>query len=266
MKKFILTSCMVALCSAAFSQESRDLFFKEPLKEDVLGTVPVKKNILGSSRSKKWFDALSTESSWIGAQLFYNFDGSNLDNVVGAAKVKLNTAKYSTTRFKLNIIGNIAKFSSALDKEKLSTDLREISQSEQGLIVGFEPIYKLLKNSPATKLNLYGNLAYKINNFQNVNEDNESGSLSQARFLAGIEFEGLQFEDGNGMVYFSLELGGSFFDKNQYKKIFNEEKSSLKFIESTFIMPISGKFGLMLKYTITQYSTPAFGSGIVIKN
>lgn len=257
---------MLILCLPALSQINTQTSFK---KQDLDFTSPLTfKSSKGSTKKAQWAMGMTSESSWIGAQLFYNFDGTNLDNVVGAAKVKLNTAKNTRARFKLNIIGNIAKFSSALDKENLSTDLRELSQSEQGFIVGFEPIFTLIKKTEGTKakLNLYGNLAYKVNNFQNINEEKENGTLSQARFLAGVEFEGVEFSDGNGTLYASIEAGGNFFDSNQYVKIFNEKKSSLLFVESTFIMPISGKFGLMFKYTITQYSTPAFGSGIIIKN
>jgi hypothetical protein len=211
--------------------------------------------------------ASSSRSSWVGATLFYNLDGSNLDNVVGAGKVKLNTVKNLNGPFRLNVIGNISKFSSATNTEKISSDILEISQSTQGLSAGLEPIY-LIVNNPQDKIyfNAYGNLLYKLNNFQKVNNSDKDIALSQGRFTLGLEFDGIEFSDGGGLLHFGIEGSLTSFSKDKYNQIFNQQKSSLYTLEMTFIMPLFGKLGLMLNHTITQGIKPVSAVGMVIKN
>lgn len=226
-------------------------------------------NVDDSQNSKNKSDNIyilsNSRSTWIGAQLFYNFDGSNLDNTVGAATIKLNTASnISKKHFELNVVGNIAKLSSAVDKDNLSRDLREISQSAQGLNIGLEPIFKII-DTTGCKFDIYGNIGYKINSFQDVNDDGDDVGLSQGRFMVGAQIEFLKFDD-DSMLHLSVEGGASVFDKNEYAKVFGKPKSSLLFLETMVILPIGKKFGFLTKYTLTQYGTPVFGAGLVVRN
>ena len=209
----------------------------------------------------------NSASTWIGSQLFYNLDGSTLDNVVGAAKIKINTVKrLENSNFNLNVIGNISKFSGAVDRENIDRDLREISQSEQGLAIGLEPLYKIIDLNEI-KLQAYGGLMYKLNHFQNINAEGDDVGLSQGRFSLGLQIEALQFSDGGGLLHLSIEGGSSIFvDQDKYAQVFNENRSSLAFVESTFILPLFGQFGLLAKYVITEDIKPVFGAGIIIKN
>lgn len=66
-----------------------------------------------SGKDKK--KTASLESSIAGATLFYNLNGNNIDNLVGAANVKLNTASNFTGDFRLNVVGNITKVAGELN-------------------------------------------------------------------------------------------------------------------------------------------------------
>lgn len=209
--------------------------------------------------------AISSRSLWTGATLFYNLDGSDLDNVVGAGKVLLNTARRATGKFRLNIIGNISKFSSAADTKNPSSDILEISQSSQGLSAGFEPLYMIVNNSSTRNyLNLYSNLMYKLNNFQKINNTEENIALSQGRFTVGLEWEGVEFSDGGNLIHVGIEGTKSIFSASGYEKVFNKNIKSLSSAEVTVIVPLFSNLGLLVNYTMTKGIKPVFGAGIIL--
>lgn len=212
--------------------------------------------------------AITYNSTWVGATLFYNFGGGNsADNVIGSAKVLLQTTnQFNGTKFGLNIIGNIAKVTSDGGTDQLKQSVLAISQSSQGLSAGFEGTYDLVNNKVDCFLTLYSDLLYKFNDFTNVGDSKTDIGLSQGRFSVGIQYEGIPFGEQNDLIHFGIEGGINFFDSNNYAKVFNNKNSSLANLEATFIFPIATRMGILLNQTFTQRSSPVFSAGIVIKS
>jgi hypothetical protein len=206
----------------------------------------------------------SSANSWTGATLFYNFDGADLDNVVGAAKVKFNTAKGNSKWIKLNVIGNISKFTSSVSTTDSSKDLRQIAQSAQGLSVGLEPLVSLY-HSQSVDVRSWVTANYKINSFQNVGPTEKSVGLSQGRFTVGAEFEGIEFVDGGKRLSLAVEGSATtFLNKQGYTDVFGTKAKPLYALEWSFVLPLFGNFGLLVGQTIAKGVEPAFSAGMVI--
>ncbi|MDQ1088582.1 carboxypeptidase-like regulatory domain-containing protein [Siphonobacter sp. SORGH_AS_1065] len=210
--------------------------------------------------------ATSTESQWVGANLFYNFDGSNLDNVVGGAKVQLSTAKNLTGAFRFYVVGNIGKFSSGVDKADLEKNIKDIVQSEQGLSVGLCPLYRIM-DKPNLKIRTWSTINYKLNSFNNIEDgqgNKTSIALNQGRLTLGGEIEAIEFIDNENKMHLGIEGSYTFFDKNTYYSIFQKERKGILGLEITLVIPIFNKFGFMVNQTFMQGSKPVFGAGLII--
>src|SRR5690606_17296478 len=82
--------------------------------------------------TSKRIDQLPTSSGWTGATLIQNFDGNGAESIVGGGFVRINTAPNLNGSFRLNVVGNLASISKALNTEDLSSNLVRIGQSAQG--------------------------------------------------------------------------------------------------------------------------------------
>lgn len=209
--------------------------------------------------------AISSASSWVGATLAYNFDGNSSENVIGAAKVNINTVKRFTGAFRLNVIGNIAKFTGIVEQDELDRGIRDLVQSSQGFSAGLEPLYTV-KNDIDFTARVWGNLNYKLNQIQDVEVDlvKENVTLHQFRLAVGGEIEALEMTNGGRRMHFGLELSMTFFDEAKYQMVFNDTKSSLFAIEWSYILPLTGDLGLIVGQVISPSIKSALNVGIII--
>lgn len=208
----------------------------------------------------------SSKSEWIGASLIYNFGDNNeiSDNIAGGAKVRLNSAIFSQSInwFDLNIIGNIGNFISSTDSLNRSS-LTTIAQSEQGLIVGIEPLFTL-KDKIEFTWRAWITLNYKFNDYKKTIDDKiDNIGLHQGRFTIGTEFDFIRFEN-NRRMHLALEGVYTIFDENKYENIFAENRKKLLSASISFILPLQGNLGLAIGETFSQGSKPTFSAGIII--
>lgn len=211
--------------------------------------------------------ASSSASSWIGATLAYNIDGQDSENIIGSSKVKLNTSKRFTGHFRLNVIGNIAKFSGNIDTTAFRKDIREIVQSSQGLSIGLEPLY-IIKEDFVNDLHIrsWVTLNYKVNQFKGVGLESTSKNvtLSQFRLTTGAEIEAIEFQDGGRLIHFGFEGAISTFSSDKYFQVFNEDRSTLFSFEWNVTVPVFGSLGFTAGQTISSGIKPVFFAGIII--
>ncbi len=223
-------------------------------------------SLLENPLSELLVSSYSSASSWVGATLAYNLDGKSSENVIGAAKVKINSVKrFDGKRFNLNIIGNISKFTGIVDKDELELGIRDIIQSSQGLSVGLEPLFNVARKEDMI-IRVWSNLNYKLNQFQNIEVDAElvDVSLSQFRFALGAEIETFQLSDGGRFMHLGVELSQTFFDEAKYLQVFNESESSLFALEWSFILPLNGTLGIVFGQVISPDIKPTFNAGLII--
>ena len=208
----------------------------------------------------------SSASSWVGATLAYNFDGKSSENVIGAAKVKINSVKrFEGQRFNLNIIGNISKFTGIVDKDELELGIRDIIQSSQGVSVGLEPLFNVTQKRDLI-VRVWSNFNYKLNQFQDIeiNSVIEDVSISQFRVALGGEIETFQLSDGGRFMHFGAEVSMTLFDEAKYLQVFNETKSSLYAFEWSFILPLNGTLGIVFGQVISPDIKSTFNAGLII--
>lgn len=211
------------------------------------------------------YEAGSSDSEWNGASLFYNLDGSDADNIIGAAKVQINTAVIIPDLLKLHVISNITKPTGNLDTASIRKDIRKLAQSSQGLSFGLEPIFNLL-NKPNVKVRSWVSVNYKLNSFTKKldNRTEETNNLSQARFTIGAELYALKFSNSEKSIHIGVEGFLNKFKEQDYKAIFGESKRNLTGAEFTVIIPLFAKLGFILNQTFVRGSKPVIGAGIVV--
>jgi len=249
---YFLTLIIVVVYSASYGQADSDI-----------------------ATSNKTLDESITFSSplsfWAGSTLSYSFESEGSDNFIGGGLVQLETFKrfQNNKKFKLLIVGNIAKITSSLSEEDVSDDISEIVLSDQGLSVGFAPIYQVwdraVDGEKGDFLRLYGNVGYKVNGFQDVGAENETINLDQFRVSAGIEFEGLEVSSG-APTNLSTEIIYSLYSGSKYESIFGDFESNFMAIESQLIIPIGNKLGFLLKHTWSTRTNGVFQLGLVLSS
>ena len=211
--------------------------------------------------------AVSSQSSWVGATVGYNFQGKSTDNVIAGARVRLNEVEQFKTHkhFDLLVIGNISKITSS-GSDSIAQEVNSIIQSTQGLSVGISPIWTINPdNADSNFFRLFATANYKLNAFKDIGIDRETINIGQGRFTLGFEFEGFEVVDG-GKFNFNLELGLSVFEEDNYYKVFCKHYNSITSLESSLIIPISGKFGIMTSYTMSNRTKPVFQAGFLIRS
>jgi len=211
--------------------------------------------------------AISPLSSWVAAQLTYSFDGkASSDNIIGAAKIKIATVEQfmPNPRFDLLVIGNFARVTSLVSTYP-SDDLKEITQSAQGLSMGIAPIFKLNPfNSQQNFFRTWLSANYKLNGFQLKNQEEEIINLHQFRASIGLEFEGFKIQNG-GHFLLGVEWSYSSFSEEIYSQIFEQSLNKIIALEATLIIPMPGNLGLMGSVIISDVNKPVFQGGFVVK-
>jgi len=215
------------------------------------------------------FHSGSSSNEWIGASIAYNIgeESNDANNFIGSTKVKLNTALLSDKykHFDLNIIGNIGNFINSGDTINTS-GLTAIAQSTQGISVGIEPLVTL-KNTKDGNFTwrAWTTFNYKFNSYKkNVSdEDIENVPLHQGRFTIGTEIDFIKFE-GKRRMHMGIEGAYTVFNASDYETIFLENKSNLLSASISFIMPLTGRFGLSISETFTEGKKPIFTAGFII--
>ena len=166
--------------------------------------------------------------------------------------------------FNLYVVGNFARVTSPVSPNP-SDDLKEITQSAQGLSVGISPVYKLNPNNLNKNFfRTWFSVGYKLNGFQLQNKEDETVNLHQFRTSVGIEFEGFQVENG-GSFLLGVECSYSVFSQEAYERVFERSVSGIPAIEGTLIVPLQGNFGLLGSILISEHNKPAFQGGIIVK-
>ncbi len=212
---------------------------------------------------------VSPLSNYAGATLYYNFDdNSSLDNVVGAANVKIDeVGKFvSNKHFKLPLVGNIAKIGAVTDTTNLDKNIRQIAQSAQGISIGLAPTYIFNPdNSDGDFFRGWASASYKVNSFQGTGKDKANVTLNQLRISAGIEFEGWVFSGSKRPMHIGLEGFYSQFDADKYKEIFKESKSSIMSANLSIIFPINANMGFLILGTYSENTHPVYSGGLIFK-
>lgn len=211
----------------------------------------------------------TSDNYWFGATLGYNLAGKSIEDVVGSAKVVLNPLNDEWLGGKWGIIGNFSNFQGSVDKSEIEKSVRKITQTEQGLFVGIgsiwtEPIGKKINFEDQSKLRFAFSSGARLNSFTNIGVDSSTADLLQFRNSLGAEFEGGAWKNG-GKLTFSVDASVGFFTKSDYKKIFNEDKTSIFVLDASAILPASKNMGILVSSTFTPKEKPTFMLGIIFK-
>lgn len=221
----------------------------------------------------------SRKNYWHGATIAYNFDGLDIDNVIGNTKVEINPFTGNKPLIKGNwaIIGNIGNFVSAQSKEDASKDIKKLAQQIQGLNVGLGSVWEYQSGAlvqPAADLSNVKPLfriefitAYRLNGFQNVGVDTQTIVISQFRNSLALEYETAMWGENKDAGRLSVTLEGaiSVFDGQQFEKVYNHYRDALASAELTAILPLAKNFGVMGNMTVAQKTRPIYQMGIIIK-
>jgi hypothetical protein len=212
--------------------------------------------------------SVSEQSYWVGASIGYNVNksGGSANNIIGAAAVTINPVTKKIFNADLAIVGNIGNFVSTQTKDDIASNISKLSQANNGLNIGLSATWKL--NDPKDTVNalrFFALSGYQLNAFQKVGPDTTSVSLSQWRNTAGFEFEGLPFKNG-GVMHFGVAATLGIFDQTAYQQIFMNKKSNILSLDASIILPLSKQFGFVFEGTYSQYTTPVYLIGVVIKN
>lgn len=245
-----------------------NLDFKKPMPGFVAGARSgAGFNVFKLEKQRHRHMAISPLSSWVAAQLTYSFDGkASSDNIIGAAKIKIATVEQfvQNPRFDLLVIGNFARVTSLVSTNP-NDDLKEITQSAQGLSMGIAPIFKLNPFNPRRNfLRTWLSANYKLNGFQLKNQEEEVINLHQFRASIGLEFEGFKIQNG-GNFLLGVEWSYSSFSEDIYSQIFEQSINKITALEATLIIPMPGNLGLMGSVIISDVNKPIFQGGFVVK-
>lgn len=209
--------------------------------------------------------ALSSKNYWIGASLGYNIGGTDIEDLVGSAKIMMNPFNGKIFGGDFGVIGNFSNFLSVQNKEETDKNLTKILQSTQGLSFGLAGIWDLHKAESKVHSRFFYSLTGRLNAFKNVGADSINVNLYQFRNSVGVELETLEFKNG-GALTFAIEATVGMFDQKKYEKIFNERKNSLTSLETSVVIPFSSNVGLLTNGTFSQGTKPIFQFGLIFKN
>lgn len=220
----------------------------------------------GSSLSSS--SSISPQSYWVGASVGSNVNkpsGNSGNNIVGGAGVSINTLKSTPLGATWAIVGNLGNFNSSTDTKDLSTNLSKLSQANSGLNVGIAATWALNDTTQSKHaFRAFGITSYQLNTFSNVGADSSTVSLNQWKTSAGLEFEQQDFNNG-GALHAGLAAGIGVFDPTAYKKVFGTSKSNILSLDATIVLPLSTQFGFLLEGTYSQYATPTYLIGVIIR-
>ena len=213
-------------------------------------------------------EGASAFNPWVGAQLLNNFEGTGdfVDNLIVSARV-LYEVKTNSTSFKIPVMGNISELKSDLltDTEKTKEAINKIILGDQGLNFGIYPYYILNDyDDDDFYLIAHGSLGYKLNGFQLDSTTTEY--LNSGRISAGLEVGyGLLNEvTGDKPITLSLTPVITFFDKEQYQTIFEENLGSIFSFEITGIIPISSTgVGIMIEKVFANEGNNPIRVGVI---
>jgi len=209
-------------------------------------------------------------SYWKGASLAYNLDGSSAGNIIANTKFMINSMDlgvdgktWKNLYWTLGVVGNFGNFLSSKEKTEVDRDIARISQSGQGLNIGFS----FLGETERAKNSIFRVeyiTSYRLNAFQNVGLDSTTVALNQFRNAITFEGEFSGFKN-KGALSLSFELGYNIFDKRKFNEIFGYERSGILTGEATVILPISSNLGMLSSVTFAQKMSPKYQFGIYIK-
>lgn len=213
----------------------------------------------------------SRYSSISGSLVFNAFEDSEVNDLISTVTMKLGTFNLGALResekkkFQLYLTGTLSDFSDQ-KKEDVEKGLVELAQQNQGLQVGFEPVYDLKCWSANKKdtayLRLYAGLVAKYNSF--TIPDSSSVGLPQFRITAGFEFEGITLIDDDKPINFHLYYYRNMFDGSQFAKVFEKERTHIQGVETGLIVPISKVLGLRVGATFSGLFKPIWNGGIML--
>lgn len=217
--------------------------------------------------------SISSRNFWVGAKIGYNFIGNADDNFfVGSASIALNLLDNNDSHHTFGVIGNIGNFK--FNKDSSDTkNIQKVSQSINGLTVGLGYTHetfikgKSKYNSnqyPTSYFRQFFHSGVRLTTFTKVGKDSSTVNLAQSVTTIGFEFEQSGFKNGGSIT---ASVGGSLylFDKNIYKKIFDEEKNKLLTLDFTIILPISKQMGFFVNGTFAKKTSASYILGIIFR-
>ncbi|WP_270087807.1 hypothetical protein [Sphingobacterium sp. SYP-B4668] len=177
-------------------------------------------SVSGNATSKFARDQATGSSYWRGASLAYNIDGASAANIIANTKFMINAMEWHGGKqwkgltWNLGVVGNFGNFISSKEKTEVDRDIARISQSGQGLNIGFSFLGHV-GNARTSIFRLEYIPSYRLNAFQNVGIDSSTVALNQFRNAITLEGEFGGFKN-EGMLSVSFEVGYNIFDKKKY--------------------------------------------------
>jgi len=211
-------------------------------------------------------EGISANNPWMGGQVGYKFGGSGefADNLITSARL-MYKIDLGTKNFQLPVMGNFSQLKDNLSgnlevDEANDARFQDIVTSTQGLNIGLYPYYTIIEKQYFSFV-LHSSLMYKINGFKDL--ENNSIYLNQGRASLGAEFYigKKNLDEGTYPLTLSVAPTITFFNKNDYKAIFNESKSSINSVEITACVPIGKGIGFLFESVLS--STPTFRTGLL---
>ena len=217
--------------------------------------------------------SVSIRNFWVGAKIGYNFIGNTDDDFfVGSATIALNLLDNNDTHHSFGIIGNFGNFK--FNKDTSDTkNIQKVAQSINGLSIGVGYTHETSlkgkneyksKQYPKSYFREFIQSGVRLTTFTKVGKDSSTANLGQSMTTGGVEFEQTGFKNG-GSITASMGVSLYLFDKDIYKKIFDEEKSRLVTLDFTIILPISKNMGFFVNGTFAKKTSAAYILGVILK-
>jgi hypothetical protein len=209
----------------------------------------------------------SAGNPWFGAQLGYKFGASDelADNLLVSASFIYSIPLDPSRNFQLPVISNFAHLVASPEAETESEGredaLKELLLSRSGVRAGLYPYRKVasLSRNDFSVL-IHGESSWKINAFKNESEAVDY--VNQFRLGAGFELAlGVESAEHKPLTL-SVTPVFTFFDEEEYEKVFAEPKSGLRSLEIVGVLPIAARTGLLFEYV--RGDVQAFRAGIIV--
>jgi hypothetical protein len=145
--------------------------------------------------------------------------------------------------------------------DSLESATEALLLSSEGLALGLHPTYTRGGDQDQLRTRLYGQFGWKLNALR---DSTETVYLHQGRLGAGFELELRPNPDARTPLTISLNPALTFFDRDRFKRVTNEDRSSFLSLTSTGIIPISDGFGLLAEGIAAEGSKPVWRFGIIL--
>jgi hypothetical protein len=190
--------------------------------------------------------------------------GEAADNFTAGGRAKLEVLGPDNGHSAIYLLGNLSRLKAdpATDDERKAAQvkLQELQQSEQGIHIAVVP-HRMWGSATDASRTVWLSVGWKLNALKDIADS--LIYINAGRLSAGFEITGLRGQGAHLPVSLSIEPTITLFDKKKYMRVFGEEKSNLKSLETTLIIPAGAGRGILFESTMTVDAKPVFRAGLL---